>query len=300
MILHQFLDYAREKGDLAGNPLAGVKARAPHVAKGVDPRSVVNPSQGAALLRAIREVDATGARLEAFFALMLLAGLRTAEAIDIRDVNLRLPALRKPIDDYTEAELDKLDLWGELWISQSNPQPGRCWTDDGGRGRSKALKHRAEGEGRVAPCCPELTVILLRHLAHYGTAADGRLFYSQSLPGGMVTKTTYMRVFRAARKPALGDLAATRLAARPYDLRHAFISTALAAGVPAADIARWVGQSIEVLMKYYAAMLYGGGKTSREKYRRELQAWPAEVDGPAPDGEDKTSGQVDGVEPDAA
>jgi hypothetical protein len=78
---------------------------------------------------------------------------------------------------------------------------------------------------------------------------------------------------------------------------NAFISTALAAGVPPADIARWVGQSIEVLMKYYAAMLYGGGKTSREKYRRELQAWPAEVDESTPDGEDETSGQVDSVEP---
>jgi integrase len=299
MILHQFLDYAREQGDVRGNPLVGVKARAPYVAKGVDPRSVVNPTQGAALLVAVREVDATGAQLEAFFALMLLAGLRTAEAIDIRDVDLRLPTLRKPIDDYTEAELEKIELWGELWVSQSNPQPGRCWTDDGGRGKSKSLKHRAEGEGRVAPCCPELTIILLRHLAHHGTAPDGRLFYSRSLPGGMVTKTTYMRVFRVARKSALGDLVGTPLSARPYDLRHAFISTALAAGVPAADIARWVGQSIEVLMKYYAAMLYGGGKASREKYRRELQAWAPEPDKSASDGPDTASAQVDGAESDA-
>ncbi|MBR7838435.1 hypothetical protein KDL01_34535 [Actinospica durhamensis] len=298
MTLHQFLDYAAESGDLAGNPLGRVKARAPYVAKGVDPRSVVNPAQGAALLRAIRDVDATGAHLEAFFALMLLAGLRTAEAVDIRDVDLRLPKLAKPIGEYTEAELAKLDAWGELWVSQSNPQPSRSWTDGGVRAGSKSLKHRAEGEGRVAPCCPELTIILLRHLGTYGTAPDGRLFHSRSLPGGMVTKTTYLRVFHAARRPALGELAATPLAARPYDLRHAFISTALAAGVPAADIARWVGQSIEVLMKYYAAMLYGGGKASREKYQRELQAWTTELAQSAEsDDPNDESAQVDESEP---
>ena len=94
----------------------------------------------------------------------------------------------------------------------------------------------------------------------------------------MVTKTCYMRVFRAARLVALGELAVTPLARRPYDLRHAFISTALAAGVPVPDIARWVGQRIEVLMKYYAAMLYGGAKTSQEKYAAELKSWEPEPD----------------------
>ena len=244
----------------------------------MDPRSVVNPAQGKAPLSAIGGLDDTGAHLEAFFALILLAGLRTAEAIDIRDVDLRLPKLKKPIDDYTAKGLEKLDPRGEIWVSQSNPQPGRCWTDDGAPGRSKALKHRAVGEGRVTHSCPALTIALIRHLEKYGTAPDGRLFRSLKVPGGMVTKTCYMRVFRAARLVALGELAATPLARRPYDLRHAFISTALAAGVPAPDIARWVGQSIEILMKYYAAMLYGSAKTSQEKYAAELKSWEPEPD----------------------
>lgn len=302
MVLHQFLDYGVELGDVRGNSLSAVKHRAPYAAKGVDPRSVVNPAQGAALLRAIGDLDKTGARLEAFFALVLLAGLRTAEAIDIRDVDLRLPKLAKPIDEYTAEELAKLDPWGEIWVSQSNPQPGRCWTNDGAPGRSKALKHRAIGEGRVTPSCPALTIALIRHLEKYGTAPDGRLFRSLKVPGGMVTKTCYTRVFRAARVNALGELAATPLAKRPYDLRHAFISTALAAGVPAPDIARWVGQSIEVLMKYYAAMLYGGAKTSQEKYAAELKSWELEPDKkPADEASgasiEDASDQVDGAEP---
>ncbi len=78
-----------------------------------------------------------------------------------------------------------------------------------------------------------------------------------------------------------------------------FISTALAAGAPAVDIARWVGQSIEVLMKYYATMLYGGGETSHQKYRRELQAWSPEPDKSASDGAGPTSAQVGRSDPDA-
>jgi integrase len=296
MVFHQFLDYGVEVGDLRSNPLPTVKHQAPYAPKGVDPRSVVNPAQGAELLTAIGCLDKTGAHLEAFFALILLAGLRTAEAIDIRDVDLRLPKLAKPIDEYTAEELKKLDLWGEIWVSQSNPQPGRCWTNDGAPAGSKSLKHRAEGEGRVTPSCPALTIALIRHLEKYGTAPDGRLFRSLKVPGGMVTKTCYMRVFRAGRALALGDLAATPLARRPYDLRHAFISTALAAGVPAPDIARWVGQSIEVLMKYYAAMLHGGAKTARDKYAAELKAWEPEPDAPQTK-PDNASEQVDGVEP---
>lgn len=44
------------------------------------------------------------------------------------------------------------------------------------------------------------------------------------------------------------------LAARPYD-RHACVSTRLASGVDATQVAKWAGHSVDVLMKVYAKCL---------------------------------------------
>jgi integrase len=45
--------------------------------------------------------------------------------------------------------------------------------------------------------------------------------------------------------------------ARPYDLRHAAVSTWLNAGVPAPEVAARAGHSVDVLMKVYAKCLDG-------------------------------------------
>lgn len=50
---------------------------------------------------------------------------------------------------------------------------------------------------------------------------------------------------------------ASPLAARPYDLRHAAVSTWLNAGVPAPEVAERAGHSVDVLMKVYAKCLHG-------------------------------------------
>jgi integrase len=43
----------------------------------------------------------------------------------------------------------------------------------------------------------------------------------------------------------------------PYDLRHAAVSTWLAAGVPAAEVAERAGHTVDVLLKVYAKCLDG-------------------------------------------
>ena len=48
------------------------------------------------------------------------------------------------------------------------------------------------------------------------------------------------------------------LAKRPYDLRHACLSTWLNAGVPATQVAEWAGNSVKVLLDFYAKCLDGG------------------------------------------
>lgn len=72
----------------------------------------------------------------------------------------------------------------------------------------------------ACPCPPELTVLLHEHLARFGTAAQGRVFAGDR--GGELPSITYARVWRRARETAFKpDVAASPLAARPYDLRHA-------------------------------------------------------------------------------
>jgi hypothetical protein len=51
------------------------------------------------------------------------------------------------------------------------------WTDTGDTSPRKSLKHRAHGQSRTVPACPELVSHLKAHIEVFGTAADGRLFF---------------------------------------------------------------------------------------------------------------------------
>ena len=44
---------------------------------------------------------------------------------------------------------------------------------------------------------------------------------------------------------------------RPYDLRHAGVTWRLNSGVPAPDVAKWAGHSVEVLTRVYAGCVVG-------------------------------------------
>jgi integrase len=98
--------------------------------------------------------------------------------------------------------------------------------------------------------------MLRSHLAQFGTGADGRLFTGSR--GGVIAEWSYLVVFHRARKAALsGQEARTPLAGRPYDLRHAAVSTWLNAGVPAPQVAEWAGHSVDVLLRVYAKCIAG-------------------------------------------
>lgn len=61
------------------------------------------------------------------------------------------------------------------------------------------------------------------------------------------------------------------LAKRPYDLRHACVSTWLAAGVPSTQVAEWAGHSVDVLHRIYAKILAGQEASARERIERVLK-----------------------------
>ncbi|CAM2923392.1 integrase [Saccharomonospora xinjiangensis] len=114
-----------------------------------------------------------------------------------------------------------------------------------------------------------VTALVWRHIEIYGYGPDGQLFRGER--GGPVPMITYTRVWRAARRLALAEEAQrTPLARRPYDLRHAAVSTWLSGGVDPATVAEWAGHSLSVLMEIYAACLYGQDVVARQRVQAAL------------------------------
>ena len=229
IILADAMDYAVERGLLETNPIRVLKWTAPKVSSQVDRRSVVNPQQARALLDAVRAQQPSGPRLVAFFAVMYYAGLRPEEAINLSADNI-LPPRTWDAERHLWQDPPEDDDWGELHLRTATPDAGSEWTDDGNSRERRQLKHRAEGDTRIVPTHPELTRLLREHLASFGPATDGRLF--AGVRGGELPTITYRRAWIKARQVALTAAEqASPLARRPYDLRHACLSTWLNGGV---------------------------------------------------------------------
>lgn len=253
MVLNNAMEYAVEMKILPVNPFKGVKWSRPRTLKTVDPRCVVNADQARRFLAAVGELGPRGERMVAFFGCMYYAALRPEEATDLRDANLiSLP-------DHG---------WGEMLLTNAEPRSGSSWTDDGTVRQRGTLKHRAPGDTRTVPIHPELVTLLRHHLKQYGTSPEGRLF---TLPrGGTLTDRAYLAVFHKARAAAFTQQEADSLVARrPYDLRHATVSTWLNAGVAAPQVAEWAGHSVNVLLRVYVKCI--AGKQDEAK-RRILEA----------------------------
>jgi len=86
-----------------------------------------------------------------------------------------------------------------------------------------------------------------------------------------LSDSTYGRVWQNARALALTpDEVLSPLARRPYDLRHAAVSTWLNGGVPPTQVAEWAGHSVAVLLRVYAKCIAGQGDLAREQIGRAL------------------------------
>ena len=252
-IFYNAVEYAVELGHLNGNPIASIKWRAPKITEAVNPRVVINHRQAQQLLAAVRK-QSRGGPLVAYYAVMYYAALRPGEAVELRKDALALPS----------------SGWGELYLTTSAPSAGRSWSETGTRREARQLKHSGVEEVRVVPAPPELTALLRVHLDEYGTTADGRLF--RGVRGGPLSESLYGRVWGAARIVALSaEEAASPLGRRPYDLRHAAVSTWLNGGVPAPQVAAWAGHSVDVLLRVYAKCIAGQDDTARRRVEEALR-----------------------------
>lgn len=274
MTLYNILDFATEKELLGKNPLIDAKKSTKSqasVLRQVDRRSVVNPIQARTLLAAIGQREPSGPRLVAFFGLMYYAALRPEEAAALRKEHMSLPPMSWS-DEHERWEFAENDEgWGELHLECARPEIEAVWTDSDNNDEERGLKHRDPHEGRSVPCPPELTALLHDHLAKYGTAPDGRLFYGLR-NGGRIGSTVYGRAWAAARATVFTpEVQASPLAKRPYDLRHAAVSTWIKAGVEIPRVAEWAGHSVAVLMRVYAKFIDGGEHAARARVAEALR-----------------------------
>jgi integrase len=243
---------------LAANPLNEIQVKKrSYTLRQVDPQSVINTIQARMLLEAVSGIGSQEPRLVAFFGLIYYAALRPEEVTNLKRQNLSLPEKG----------------WGDIHLERARPEVGEEWTDSGKADEERALKHREDGSGRTVPCPPALTEILHHHMATFGTAADGRLFRG-ARNGGRIGSTVYGRAWAAAREAVFtAEVAAGPLAKRPYDLRHAAVSTWLNSGVEGPRVARWAGHSLAVLLRVYAKCLDGGEQTARDSVERMLRGF---------------------------
>ena len=263
--LHSVLEYAVELEVFPANPLRRVKWKAPRTTEVVDRRIVINPTQARALLDAVWERDPAVA---AFFACLYYAGLRPAEARNLR------------VDDCLLPESG----WGRLLLTGSHQTAGTAWTDSSNAGEERGLKHRARRDTRAVPAHPELVAILRRHLQRFTPGVGGRLFAARTTRRGIpvpppydnpVEMGTVYRAWHRARTASLSEKQAqSLLARRPYDLRHACLSTWLNAGVPPARVAEWAGHSVDVLLRVYAKCVEGDDELALTRIESALAGGP--------------------------
>lgn len=70
---------------------------------------------------------------------------------------------------------------------------------------------------------------------------------------------------------ALGAQRSSSLAKRPYDLRHAAVSTWLSSGVEPQVVAQRAGHSVAVLFRVYAKCLDGAAATANARIEATLR-----------------------------
>lgn len=259
-VLHGALGYAAESGLLPDNPLDSFGWQVPRSSAALNPTLVASPVQVSALLDAVAR---TQPELTAFFGCLYYAALRPEEAVALRLADCRLPG----------------SGWGILRLAAATPRTAAAWTSSGASHEQRGLKHRPDGVIRMVPVPPVLAAMLRAHHAAYGTAPDGRLF--RGTRGGPLGESVYGRAWHAARTLALGpELAASGLARRPYDLRHAALSLWLNAGGDPAQIAARAGHSVAVLLTVYSHCIHGHDDLLNQQIDRVLE--PSAGRGPRP------------------
>ena len=256
--LSRALSFGVSRQYLSANPFSGWSPSKFRTEVAIDPGVVVNPVQARSLLTAVTYVRPRGRNhsWRPFFATLYFAGMRPGEARFLSEEHCDLPS----------------SGWGKLVLPNSLGKSAARY-NDGEMYEVRPLKHRPEEATREVPIPPELVRILSGHIETAGTAEDGRLF--QTADGGPIPNASYTDIWRLARRYGLTpNQVASPLARRPYDLRHAAVSSWIAAGVPLTNVARRAGHTVKMLLAVYAKVIDG----SAEQMNRRIESFLDDLD----------------------
>jgi integrase len=239
------MKYAIRRGVLRDNPVPKGKesTAATRTSNAVDKRCLLNADQAAALLGYIRKRSRGGKRLHAFFATLYYYGPCPEEAVAMCVADVRLPAV------------DAADQWCELVIHTATPEVGEQWTDTGEIHGRRDLKGRAEKDTRTVPGHPALTRVLRQHIDDERLKLGDLLFQGEN---GVLAGSVIRHAWRGARQAVLPPhVFDSPTGKRVYDNRHTRLTKWLNDGIPAAQVAEWVGNSVPVLLATYARWIDG-------------------------------------------
>jgi integrase len=254
--LVQALSFAVRRAYLGSNPFSDVSLSKFQRGVAIDPGVVVNPVQARSLLAAVTYALPRGRNRSwrPFFATLYYAGTRPSEARFLTNQHCVLPT----------------SGWGELVLPHSLGKSTARYSDDGEIYQTRSLKHRADEDTRRVPIPPELVRILSEHLDATCPGPGDRLF--SGADGRPLPNASYTDVWRRARPLGLPPSAVnSSLARRPYDLRHAAVSSWIAAGVPIPEVARRAGQTVQVLTTVYAKVIYGAADLMNQRIEAFLR-----------------------------
>ncbi|MFI1183355.1 site-specific integrase [Streptomyces sp. NPDC020799] len=243
-ILNVAMKHAIKHQILRANPLPKGRGATPGTANAVDRRSLVHPRRMARILARIRRRPRGGRRLHAYFATLYYTGPRPEEAVAMY------------VDDVLLPPEDAEDQWCSVLFHTAKPEVGKNWTDDGDLHEERGLKGRAEDDTRVVPGPPELTRIYREHIREEGLKPGDRMFQGEK--GGILSGSVARRAWGAARREELTDREyESPMGKRIYDIRHTRLTKWLNDGIPPAQVAYWAGNSVAVLLSFYAGCIEG-------------------------------------------
>ena len=235
--LASVLQSAVRRGLLPFSPMERVEWRNPAHSLELDVSTVPSPADVEAIVEWTWAQPPNRAQCAVLFATIGLAGLRPSEAAAVRVADVSLPD----------------EGWGVAFVRSAITSPGPRFTADGTALETKGLKHRAVNAVREVPLAPRLVELLRAHLVRF-PPIEGRVFSNGA--GRPIASSNYGPVWIRARQalwPEPHHLAATTA----YDLRHSAATMMLRAGVPAAEVARRLGHSVDVLLRVYAGVYDG-------------------------------------------
>ncbi|MFZ3594630.1 tyrosine-type recombinase/integrase [Streptomyces sp. BH104] len=243
-ILNVAMEHAVKRKILRTNPLPKGRGATPKTSNAVDRRSLIHPQRMARILARIRRRTRGGRRLHAYFSTLYYTGPRPEEAVAMY------------VDDVTLPPEDAEDQWCDVLFHTAQPEVGKNWTDDGRIHEKRGLKGRADDDTRMVPGPPALTRILREHIKAEGLKPGDRLFQGEF--GGILAGSVARRAWGTARRAELTEREnESPMGRRIYDIRHTRLTKWLNDGIPPAQVAYWAGNSVPVLLAFYAGCIEG-------------------------------------------